>query len=206
MYNQHKYQLVSPIVGSKIYQAADYKKGAKRCYNELMGMGSMNSNEFIMMDIDTYETYTYKIHRKNRPKQRGGNAENISIESVNKLIDSKIAPIENQLRKIVEKIKEPEIKKEDKEEIIEVTKDVPISVDVDKLPTNKPKVIKEDEIQFPKSYGAENVIDELNDMDKVDYPVDSRDVYRLNMSRLRNLKNIDKNAIDDDNNDGCSIQ
>lgn len=62
--NRSKYQLISPIVGTKIYQTSSPEKGARHCYDELKLISGVNALDFTMMNIDTFETYKYGIADK----------------------------------------------------------------------------------------------------------------------------------------------
>jgi hypothetical protein len=56
-----RYQLIKPFSGNKIYESKDLMKGAKKCYQEFKS-SNIPANEFVMMDIDTYQKFTFKIH------------------------------------------------------------------------------------------------------------------------------------------------
>jgi len=63
-------QLVSPIVGNKIYQSSSFEKGVDKCYRELKNFynGDLsNINSFSVMNMNNYETYKYSISQKNKP-------------------------------------------------------------------------------------------------------------------------------------------
>lgn len=57
-----KYKIVEPIINNKIYESNSFKKASKRCYNEIKSLKLVNVDKFIMKDIDTNQTYSFKIH------------------------------------------------------------------------------------------------------------------------------------------------
>lgn len=67
-HNKYKYQLIYPIVGTRVYQTTSFKKGAVKCYNELKSLNNINSSYFTILNLDTYETYKFKINTKLNPE------------------------------------------------------------------------------------------------------------------------------------------
>lgn len=62
--NKYKYQLVYPVIGTRVYQTTSLKKGAKKCYEELKSLENINTSYFTVLNIDTYETYKFQIDDK----------------------------------------------------------------------------------------------------------------------------------------------
>ncbi|AYV81260.1 MAG: hypothetical protein Harvfovirus23_12 [Harvfovirus sp.] len=58
----YKYQLVHPIVGTKIYQSKSFNSAAKKCYCELKA-SRIDSSYFTILNIDTSKTYQFEIDR-----------------------------------------------------------------------------------------------------------------------------------------------
>lgn len=65
MNKQYRFQLISPVIGEKIYQTNSIKKGIKKCYEELKSVGIKDHKEFCVMDTVSYETYKFAINNKN---------------------------------------------------------------------------------------------------------------------------------------------
>jgi hypothetical protein len=59
--NKYKYQLIHPIVGTRVYQTTSLKRGAKKCYEELKSLNNINSPSFTVLNVDTYETFKFRI-------------------------------------------------------------------------------------------------------------------------------------------------
>ena len=60
-YKKHRFRLISPIVGNKIYVTSSLKHGAKKCSTEL---NKNKYTEFSIIDIDTFHTYKFVINKK----------------------------------------------------------------------------------------------------------------------------------------------
>ena len=58
-----RYQLIKPIISDKIYETSSLMKGAKKCYSEVKTAKIIGSKTFTMRDIDSQETYIFKIHK-----------------------------------------------------------------------------------------------------------------------------------------------
>lgn len=123
MNKQHKFQLISPIIGEKIYQTNSIKKGVQKCYDELKAYGLSNYKEFSVMDTQTYNKYRFAINQKDKIIQNGGhvkksknifndfvpnnidkNNEQMIVKS-NDDINIKINDMENNIYHLEEKIK-----------------------------------------------------------------------------------------------------
>ena len=95
MDNTHRYQLIAPVHGDKIYQTTSLNKGAKKCFEELKGCGKNNFNSFTVMNLDNYETYKFAIG--GRHLQHGGGDESGNINS-NLVHDSNV--VQQQVHQI----------------------------------------------------------------------------------------------------------
>jgi len=60
----YKYQLIHPIVGTRVYKTNSLNKGAKKCYEELKSLNNINSEYFTILNIDTYQTFKFKINKQ----------------------------------------------------------------------------------------------------------------------------------------------
>lgn len=106
---KHKYQLIYPIFGNKIYHTTSLKGGAQKCYDELKYLDVIQDNYFIVLNIDTNETYKFKIDKKFTDKKKiliGGKSENktegnVDIESQIGKISDRLDTIEQNLSKII---------------------------------------------------------------------------------------------------------
>jgi hypothetical protein len=98
--NKHnRFQLISPIIGNKIYQSSSFNKGAKKCYDELKGCGKNDFNDFTIMNLDNYETFKFAINKRekhNHNLQQGGNIQNIPTEHISQHND--IKPEHNDIK------------------------------------------------------------------------------------------------------------
>lgn len=116
-----RFQLVSPIVGEKIYQTNSAKAGFKKCYEELKAFGLKNYKEFSVMDINTYKTFKFAIRHNKIQIGSGNENKNIDDQSKNSQdtqedtqeekniepaepIDNKINELENTIKLLTEKI------------------------------------------------------------------------------------------------------
>jgi len=57
-----RYQLIKPIISDKIYETSSLIKGAKKCYNEVKSAKIGGAKTFTVRDIDSQQTYIFKIH------------------------------------------------------------------------------------------------------------------------------------------------
>jgi hypothetical protein len=114
---QHRYQLIAPIIGNKIYETKSLKKGSDKCYRELKASGPITSNEFVVMDIDTYTKYPYAIDKENKILLGGGGATAVKAKGVPAevtrpavttvvTVDSKILKLEQKFNSLDNQIKE----------------------------------------------------------------------------------------------------
>lgn len=96
--NKYKYQLIHPVVGTRAYQTTSLKKGAKKCYEELKSLDNISSLHFTILNIDTYETYKFKINHANINKiQTGGDGE--LVKKVNSIQDA-VNKLNSRVRKL----------------------------------------------------------------------------------------------------------
>jgi hypothetical protein len=63
MYNNHRFQLIHPYNGSKIYVTNSVDKAASKCYQELKNNPNKYFNFFTVYNLDTFETFNYKINK-----------------------------------------------------------------------------------------------------------------------------------------------
>ena len=100
-YNKHRFRLISPIVGNKLYSSSSIKHVAKKCMTELKNniqYSGKKYTKFAILDIDNYTTYKFSInyhqktHNHNLPL-------NGPLFGGNELID-KIASLEERLNKL----------------------------------------------------------------------------------------------------------
>ena len=98
---KYKYQLIYPIVGNKLYQATSLKGGAKRCYDELKQLDNIESDYFTVMNVDTFETFKFKIHprKKNILKYSNFN-KNVNLNMVGGVGSGEALIVEELDRKI----------------------------------------------------------------------------------------------------------
>jgi hypothetical protein len=95
-HNKCKYQLIHPVVGTRVYQTTSLKKGAKKCYEELKSLNNIDAAQFSVLNVDTYETYHFQIDDSH--KLSGGGAslglELNQIQSAIESIDSRLQKLE----------------------------------------------------------------------------------------------------------------
>ena len=84
-----RFQLIKPFIGEKVYETSSLKKGAKKCYQEFKQSQNNKTNEFSVLNIDTHETYRYKVNHN----QDGGNLPN----------DKKIIELEKRISALEQK-------------------------------------------------------------------------------------------------------
>jgi len=121
-YNKHRFRLISPIVGNKLYSSSSIKHVAKKCINELKNniqIGGKKYTKFAILDIDNYTTYKFNInyhqktHNHNLPlngslfgsgnNQIGGMQNNTNInELINKInkLEERINKLENNINEL----------------------------------------------------------------------------------------------------------
>jgi hypothetical protein len=68
-----KYQLIYPVVGTRAYLSLSPEKGAKKCYEELKSLNNVDAQYFTVLNIDTYETYKFKIDSDKSQKTNNDN-------------------------------------------------------------------------------------------------------------------------------------
>jgi hypothetical protein len=116
-YNKHRFRLISPIVGNKIYSSSSVKHVAKKCMDELksnLQTGGKKYTKFAILDIDNYTTYKFNInyhqknHNHNLPlngslfgtnNQTGGMQINDLADKINKL-EERISKLENNINEL----------------------------------------------------------------------------------------------------------
>jgi hypothetical protein len=199
MKKYHRYQLISPITGQKIYQATSIKKASDKCYKELKDSGFVVNNkdkQFIILNIDTNEPYIFKVKDKNidfgkslnQQIQNGGNGEEIKPEDLIKInanIADKITKIETNIQDMNTKINNLQT------DIIELKnsnnprREQIISVDA--LPTNEPKNIS-GEPQLPENHDNSFRDDQLRPSDT---NLTSNNVMNKNREKLNIIKNME---------------
>jgi len=90
-----KFRLVHPIIGTNIYQTSSVHKGVKKCYSELKLLDNLDISYFSVQNIDTNETYTYKVNNKRHEIINTIKHIQNDINNINARIDS----IENKFEK-----------------------------------------------------------------------------------------------------------
>lgn len=131
MNKQYRFQLISPVVGEKIYQTNSIKKGVRKCYDEFKCIGINNHKEFCVMDTISYETYKFSVNNKNiksshivsnnidkedkeikETKEVKEDDEEfdkiidtVNANNINYLYDKKIDKLENRVKTLENKIK-----------------------------------------------------------------------------------------------------
>jgi hypothetical protein len=114
-YNKHRFRLISPIVGNKLYSSSSVKHVAKKCMDELKNniqIGGKKYTKFAILDIDNYTTYKFSInyhqktHNHNLPLNgpllgnlNGGANINELIDKINKL-EERINKLENNINNL----------------------------------------------------------------------------------------------------------
>ena len=64
-YNKHRFRLISPVVGNKIYSSSSLKHVARKCIDELRNniqIGGKKYSNFAILDIDNYTTYKFNLN------------------------------------------------------------------------------------------------------------------------------------------------
>jgi hypothetical protein len=67
-----RYQLIKPIISDKIYETSSLIKGAKKCYSEVKNAKISGAKTFTVRDIDSQETFIFKIHNPYSPQNQIG--------------------------------------------------------------------------------------------------------------------------------------
>lgn len=100
-YKQHRFRLISPMVGNKIYSTTSLKHGAKKCLNEL-NSDTKKYDSFAMLDVDTYETYKFKLnyHPKNMRQHNLPNSKPFQILEGGADIYRKLSDITTRLSNV----------------------------------------------------------------------------------------------------------
>jgi hypothetical protein len=96
-YNKHRYRLIAPIVGNKIYMTSSLKHGAKKCFQEINVIKN-KFPEFAILNIDTYETFRFKVNHKKTKTQ------NITIGSQNGDEFNYLATLNSQIAELKQQI------------------------------------------------------------------------------------------------------
>ena len=65
-----RYQLIKPIISDKIYETSSLIKGAKKCYSEVKNAKICGAKTFTVRDIDSQETFIFKIHNPYIPQNQ----------------------------------------------------------------------------------------------------------------------------------------
>lgn len=216
----HRYQLILPVTSNKIYQTNSLKKGAAKCYEELKSYGPIESNEFVILDIDTYHKYSYAI-----TKQQGGAKETKETKDIKDVketkvdIGTRVASLEQKYQMLESEIKDiKELLKENKEsdrsiagikgagEKIDTKEKIDIEVDADKLPTAKPETLSHDKsVKLPVNTGK-SYTDDLTHEPNGSVKVSSQDIYRNNIKKLQAAASIEENENKTSKESDCVIQ
>lgn len=178
---QHKFQLITPVVGDKIYQTNSFNKGIKKCYNELKSYGSNKYDKFSVIDLTTYKTYEFALNKNKKNIQVGGENENIKE---NDKENDKIVLLEENIKILEEKINKLE-------EII--TKFIKNDNDKNSIDENDNKGNNDNKNN--NTTENENV---TNDTEKI--KKNNKNVYGANLERLKLLK-----KFENETNDNCTV-
>lgn len=102
--SRHRYQLVYPFQGTKIYKTSTFNNGIKKCYDELKMSGKFTNNleKFTVVDLDTLDAYNFKLKKKIPTK----NINDHSHKSLNHIIGGKLDNTNVDLSNRVDKIEE----------------------------------------------------------------------------------------------------
>jgi hypothetical protein len=197
----NRFQLISPIVGDKIYQTSSIKRGAKKCFEELKGCGKNDFNEFTIMNLDNFETYKFGIN--NKSSQLGGDptkAQQASKEPAVQLEDDKIPKLEKAIVSLNDKISllqqqidelSSSIKKYKKEEPEEMRKDVLSEQQLkEEHLVASPKKISHGNPKLPETEGVSFKESREKEREKI-IPMSRKDVYQANLNKLNKLNKAD---------------
>jgi hypothetical protein len=89
----HKFQLIYPFKGDKIYESKSKKKAIKKCYQEFKFLNDNDNGIFTVTDINKNKDLSFKIINKNNKKKQliKFNFEHTGGDSkLNKIIESQI--------------------------------------------------------------------------------------------------------------------
>lgn len=101
-YKKHRFRLISPIVGNKIYVTSSLKHGAKKCSTEL---NKNKYNEFSIIDIDTFHTYRFVINKKKTQCEDYiiKNPDSSNIENKINQLENRLTIAENRINELLSK-------------------------------------------------------------------------------------------------------
>lgn len=100
-YKKHRFRLISPIVGNKIYVTSSLKHGAKKCSTEL---NKNKYTEFSIIDIDTFHTYKFVINKKKTQCNNHINSPDSSnVENKINLLENRLTIVENRINELSNK-------------------------------------------------------------------------------------------------------
>jgi polyhydroxyalkanoate synthesis regulator phasin len=112
--DKHRYQMIEPMIGNAIF-VSSLKKASKKCYKDLKKHGQLGGKLFALKDIDTHETYTFKLNnhnsQNNHTSQNGGDIESLIRTNTHvteqpnvSALESKIESLESRLSRLESKI------------------------------------------------------------------------------------------------------
>lgn len=217
----HKYQLLSPIMGNKIYQTNNINKVVKKCYDELkMIGGNKDCNEIVIMNVDNYETFRFNINKKQQtggalpppPKkikhdkneENDDKPENIEDKPVlpSNILETRVSKIEESITNLAERIR----KLEGIESGVGINENITDKVFVkeDRLTLDRPEIISEP-LRMPENKGDSyrKHVPKIEPSIKVG--VNSGDVYRTNIQRLEQMKTFEKTENPSQKGSSCNI-
>lgn len=114
----YKYQLIVPLLGSKIYQRKNFDDAVKNCYLELKGFYKdfSNTTKFVVLNIDTNEVYNFEIIKRSTGNDYQDVNKNLDVNNINnkekdmydmsylntklRELESKMAIMENKINNI----------------------------------------------------------------------------------------------------------
>lgn len=62
--HKKRYQLIKPVVSHNIYETSSLNRASKKCYRELINLKLKGVETFSIKNIDTDQTYVFKIHKQ----------------------------------------------------------------------------------------------------------------------------------------------
>jgi outer membrane murein-binding lipoprotein Lpp len=150
-----RYQLISPITGSKIYQSSSINKVANKCYQELKETGNTNDNtDFIILNIDTNEPFTYRLNNKKIQEEKNSQTQSDS-QNINFLLASKIDELAANIKEINSEITNIKASIKNTRE----SKPETNLTDTNKMPENKDNQVKQETSNIPNQEPEKKIIE-----------------------------------------------
>jgi hypothetical protein len=93
---KHKFQLIHPFASNTLHYASSHISGAKKCMSELIHHDIINGNLFVILNIDTNETFTFTFNN-NKNNNKNNNSNNHDLYNKLHLLTQRVDIIENTL-------------------------------------------------------------------------------------------------------------